>query len=371
MAIRDVEFASLGLFVGQVNAFAASQGPANVKGVTNLQSINVSTDIPLEDVGVGGRTATVKVNNESPTVTADFSYYAVDMYNESILGLTIDSGISCLAAIMNKTADERNYFIPISDEGVDLENTTPADYQVLAIGNGFLSSYSTEASVGGFATTNASVQASNISAHEDGVAKPNPAVDNQGVPVTGTFTLPNGLATISGQSPVIGQGDIVLEVTRNPENALFYNPTGLCLQGYNISFDLNRSARQCLGSKFPNSRKPTFPISVDMSIDALGGDLETGSLSSVLCNDGSNSIDLAVTLYQPTCTNVRGPALARYELKNAIFQGFSANASQGDDQGQSITLNYQGSVSASGDVNNGLFMSGAISYAGGDPTFSN
>lgn len=370
MAIRDVEFSSLGLFVSQVASTNTSQTAGNMSGVTCLQSLNVSTDIPLENVGVAGRTATSKVNNEAPTVSLDFTYHAVDMYNESILGFTIDSTNTCLDRILRRDVDERNYYIPVSDEGQDLEDTTPADYQVLAVGNGFISSYSTEASVGNFATTSVSVLGSNISAHADGVSEANPAVDENGAAVGGTFTLPNGLATISGQPTVIGQGDIVFEVTRNDDATLFYNPTGLCIQGYTISFDLNRTARQCLGNKYPNSRKPVFPIDVDMSIDALGGDLSTGNLINILCYDTTNTYDLAVTLYQPTCDTARGPAYARYELKNAVFQGFSASASQGDDQGQSVTINYQGSISASGDSTNGLFMSGVYGYNGGTGLFS-
>ena len=370
MAIRDVEFSSLGLFVGQVDSFVTSQTPANIKGVTNLQTINVSTDIPLEDVGVAGRTATTKINNEAPTVSIDLTYYSVDLYNESILGFTVDSTASCLSRILTRDTDQRNYFIPITDEGIDLENASAADYQVLAIGNGYISSYSTEGSVGSFVQSTIGIQGSNVSAHADGVSEANPAVDSDGYASAGTFTLPSGLATISGQTSVIGQGDIVLEVTRNPENALFYNPTGLCLQGYNISFDLGSATRQCLGSKFPNSRKPTFPISVDFSIDALGGDLSTGALATQLCNDGSKNIDLAVSLHTPNCETTRGPVLARYELKNAVFQGFSSNASQGDDQGQTVTMNYQGSISASGDTVNGLFFSGAYDYSAGTPVFS-
>ena len=371
MAIRDVDFANLGLFVSQVDATSTTgHTPSNMSGITCLQSVNASTDIPLENVGCAGKTATSKVNNEAPNVTLDFTYHAVDMYNEAALGFTINSTNTCLNRIMTKDVDERNYYIPISDEGQDLEDAVPADYQVLAIGNGFISSYSTEGSVGNFATTSISVQGSNVSAHSDGVSEANPAVDANGAGVGGTFTLPNGLATISGQPTVIGQGDIVFEVARNDDGTLFYNPTGLCIQGYNISFDLNRSARQCLGNKFPNSRKITFPIDVDMSIDALGGDLATGNLANILCYDATNTYDLAVTLYEPSCDTARGTACARYELKNAVFQGFSANSSQGDDQGQTVTINYQGSIAADGDTSNGLFFSGIYGYNGGTGIYS-
>lgn len=366
MPREDVEYFNVGVFVGQVDAETTTQNSSSFSGVTNLTDISYDIDIPTQDVSIAGRAGSKKINNEAPTANLNFTYYTVDLYNEAILGLTIDSTISCLSAIMQKQVDSRNYFIPIAGEGIDLEGAAPADYEVVGIGNGYLSSYSFSASVGNLAQSTVAIQGSNLASYSDGVGEALPSVDSDGMAINGTFTLPNGIASISGQPIALGQGDITVDVTNNADKSLFYSPTGVCIQGVDISFDLNRSAKSCLGSKYPTSRKANYPIAVNFSIDALAKDLVTGNANNIICDPNANAIDLSVTLYKPSCDAARGPAIANFTLKNAIFQGLSASVSQGDTQGKTVTLNYQGSISSSGDIANGLFMSGVYGYNAGN-----
>lgn len=366
------DFSNLGLFVTQMRSDQVPQNATGIRGITALQTLTWDLDIPTENVGSGGRTAVKKVYNQAPTVTLDFSYHTVDFYNERSLGFTIDSTQSFIAGIATRVTDEKNYYAPISDPGVDLEGLTPIDYAVVGFGNGFISSWSTEAAVNGFATTTVSVEASNMCTYVDGVSEAVPTIDNETDSLlAGSFTLPSGLATLSGQPDVIMQGQIVLTVTENAENTPFYNPTGLCLQSYNISVDFNRNPIACLGSRYPRSRKIQFPIDINLTIEALAGDLQTGCLNKVVCDN--YGFDFEIDLHSQSCNGEKGPIYAKYFLSNMTFTSMSSNGSQGADQ--TVTLNYIGSVSASGVVEEkaGMSFSGVYNYISGGtvPQFSN
>src|SRR6266446_8338145 len=82
--------------------------------------------------------------NEAPTVALDFSYFLTNLLNEQRLGFVIDGSTSAISNLLNKTQDEKNYYVVQSAEGIDAINDT-TNNPVIAVGNGFMASYSTEA----------------------------------------------------------------------------------------------------------------------------------------------------------------------------------------------------------------------------------
>lgn len=201
------------------------------------------------------------------------------------------------------------------------------------------------------------VEGLNLRSYADGAAEDIPAIDPlTGLQIAGRqFTLPTGTIGSSNKPFVIRPGDITVDLTN--ASPLFVNSTGFCVQSFNISFDLSREGIQCLGSRFDKARELTFPIDVNFSVEALGNDLKVASLNDFICNTGLYSA--SVTLRQPSCTGT-GLVDAKFTLLGMSLDSESFNLDVNDNQ--TVSINWAGQISASGDLLNGLLMSGISAY---------
>lgn len=347
------------LFAGPTPSTGAHADSA-INQLQRLQTINYDFNIPRENIVVMGQLAAIdRINNESPTVTVDFSYLVTDMANENKLGFSVNSGVSALSNILQKIADDKNYFILVVGEGEDAVGQSGATGAVVGIGNGFISSYSTEGSVGGFPTATVNIEALNIRGYASGISGVIPAVNPQdGSAITGyTFSIPTAVSGGSTQATAIKPGDITVTV-ENGAGLFVGNVSSLPIQSYNISFDLSRETIQKLGTKYAFSKEIQFPVDVTVSIEALMSDVEAGNLADVLCSKAG--YDVTVSLRQPVCTGV-GSIAAQYEVRNAKLD--SQNWSTSIGPSQTVSFNWTAQISASGDLINGLFMSGITGYA--------
>ena len=141
-----------------VNAITTTlNGRSKVNQLQRVQTANYSFNITRQDVNQFGELAAIdRVILESPTVSLDTSYILGSLENEDILGFSMTpSGstavFAALSGFLNKESDERNYFIKTVPEGNDalgdsdvLDPSTTSNTNVIGIGNGFISSYTTE-----------------------------------------------------------------------------------------------------------------------------------------------------------------------------------------------------------------------------------
>jgi len=198
-----------------------------VNQLQRIQTANYSFTVDRTDVNQFGQLAAIdRVILTNPTVSLDFSYILANLINEENLGFTIATpgstqDVSAISGFLNGTEDERNYFIRTVPEGSDavgFNNITSGTNGVIGIGNGFISSYSTEGSVGNFPTTTINVEGLNMNFQQGLSGNYVPAVN----PVDGStlnnfyqlpFTLQNTStnATVSGIS-ALRPGDITLTI---------------------------------------------------------------------------------------------------------------------------------------------------------------
>ena len=150
--------------------------PTGVRNLDRVQSANYSFSITRQDVNQFGELASIdRIITDTPTVSFDTSYVMANLANEHLLGFEVTpSGtnnaaskmVSCISGLIDTTttAHQKNYFILTTKEGADAVNLTDSGrYEsIIGIGNGFLSSYSTEAAVGGLPTSNVSVEGMNM-----------------------------------------------------------------------------------------------------------------------------------------------------------------------------------------------------------------
>jgi len=334
---------------------AGNTGNNLVNQLHRVQSANYSFNIARQDVNQFGELGAIdRVILESPTVSLDFSYILNSFGNEESLGFgPLDStDVTCISGILNKTADERNYFIRTVAEGSDALSigTGAANQNVIAIGNGFITSYSTEASVGNFPTATVNVEGLNMQFDAGVTGNYIPAVTpSNGAKITSKkYALPTAVSSIAqGGVSALRPGDINFTLDQPSGGATI---TDAKIQSYTISFDLARTPLQKLGSKFAFAREINFPVTVNMQIQAELGELTTGTLADIITAD--RTYDLQVTLKHPTS----GTDHMIYKVEGAKLDSQEFSSSIGANK--AVTLNFSTQIGGPSQSSIGLFMSG-------------
>mgnify|MGYP006275101479 CR=1 FL=1 len=332
-----------------------------VKQLQRVQSANYSFTVNRTDVNQFGQLAAIdRVILNAPTVSLDFSYLLANFANENNLGFTVASGsadvTSALSGFLTKSTDERNYFIKTTAEGTDAVNNSATGVGVIGIGNGFITSYTAEGSVGNFPTVSVNVEALNMNFQQQNSGNNVPAIfPDSGVPVDYIkFALPTTVSNTAGDASASGistlrPGDVTLSLPG------IFGASGQHVQKYNVSFDLARTPIERLGSKFPFSREIDFPVTVNMTVEGIMTDTVTGSLSSLISDD-STKYNPSVTIYTPTGVGTTRPIIAKYEVRGAKLDSQEFSSDIGGNK--TVTWKFSSQIGGPQDTNNGLFLSG-------------
>lgn len=355
-------------------------GNLAVNQLQRVQDVSYSFNINRQDINQFAELAAIdRVILDSPTVSLNFSYLLANLGNEKVLGFKpLDASASCLSGILNKTSDSRNYYIKTVPEGQDaVGQARGAADEVIGIGNGYLTSYSTEGSVGGLPTVSVNVEALNI-AFDKGTGVEGgfltPAVDPEaGSRLGSKYRLPQAVSdhgTGTLNISVLRPGDITFSIFQrsaqsegSESNATApYSGLGADIglsdakiQSYSFSFDLSREPIQKLGSRFAFSREISFPVTVSCSIEAIVSDITTGSLNDVInCDD---AYDIVVKMKEPTgCAGTTSEIVALYQLKNAKLDSQAYSSSIGGNK--TVTLDLSAQVGGPNQNTLGFYMSG-------------
>lgn len=337
-----------------------------VTGLYRVQSANYGKTVTRTDVNQFGELGAIdRIILESPTTNVDFQYLSNSLWNERIMGFTISSGnlVSCISGILNESQNEKNYFVRMVGAGNDvvgLGATSNGNLgQVIGLGNGFISSYTAEGSVGNFPTASVNVEGLNwVVNTQTGEAIPAVNPENGAAITTWKYTLPNiatshpAASTISALRP----GDVVVSLGSYAGDEAGVKTSDFKAQSYSISFDLSREDLQKLGSKYAFSKEITFPVTVNASITADVGDLQSGNFVDKVEADAS--YNLSIKIHQPNTAvgsrNDNNVAVA-YILNNFKLDSENISSSIGDNK--SVTLNFSSQL-AGPQSTNGLFMSG-------------
>ncbi len=148
-----------------------ASGISLLKKMDRIQSCNFNFSINRQDINEFGKLARIdSIVMETPTVGLDFSYYVTDGYNERLMGFNITgvtdtnivNGAQAISGLLSDLQGN-NYYILTVDEGEDVVGgTLSPNSTIVGIGNGFISEYSFEASVGAIPTASVTIEAFNI-----------------------------------------------------------------------------------------------------------------------------------------------------------------------------------------------------------------
>jgi len=380
MARKRVIYQSEALFSGPTGATTTG----SIAQIHRVQDISHSVEVARTDVNEFGKLAALSREIiEVPTVSLDFSYLAIDGFNEaSGIGLTVQgyhdgkgnlvsTPTNCLSDILANNTSEKNYYIMTREEGTDATQDDPysqVDFGgmgVIGVGNGFLTSYAFNAAVGELPNVSTSVEASNLRFDTSGSGFANPAIDfelgtsvgGDGIelPLSSTgelqaFAVRPGDITVNFGTDKLSQGGALLDGMENLGDA-----SVAAVQSVAIDLPLSRTPLQALGSVFPKSRELDLPITTTLTVSANLADISSGDLNSLICSDQA-SRNIKVTM-RNRCG--QGADLMVFEMRGATLDSQSMSASIGDNK--TVDLTFSAQVGGPQDTDKGLFISGLAS----------
>jgi hypothetical protein len=353
-------------------------GSGLLKKLDRVQSCNFNFTINRQDINEFGKLARLdSIVMESPTVGLDFSYYVTNGLNERLLGFNITGGsndagntVNGAQAVSGLLADleGNNYYIVTVQEGEDVVGTASslppaASNTVVAIGNGFISEYAFEASVGAIPTATVTVEGFNIKADAATgdsagvVTGSSPAIDitaSPAVKLTGyetSYKLAGPFATGTPSVTALRPGDIVLTLPSNNDGfSDIQGANSAHIQSFSFTIPLSRTVLQRLGNTFGFARVVDVPINMDITISAIVSELTTKNIFDNLCS--ANKQNMSILLKD--CNN---SGKMQFAISGAIFQSETYSQNLGDNQTVDITYTVQ--IGGANDTENGLFMSGS------------
>ena len=377
MARNRVIYQSEALYVSKNINSTASGEHAQLRRV---QSANYNFSIERQDVNQFGQLARIdSLVLKSPTVSLDFTYYPTDGYNEKALGFYVqnlakgDTTEANFASGQMAGSSGQNFYIITAEEGSDL-NTLTGDYALsgkaaIAVGNGYLSNYTFNASVGNLPTASVTIEGLNV--------KSSTILGTTGFGPSGNFVLSPTINPISGSelsftgripSPVeatgtnyvsaLRPGDITLSFgdytgvnATGAPIAVLEGTNGISIQTASITLPLSRTPIERLGSRFAFARVVDFPIVATLNVSAVLNEVQTKSLAQML--DDNSKREITLTIGKPGSTD---KALI-FKFKGSQLQSESFSSSIGANK--TVDLVFQTQVGGPTDIANGIYLSGS------------
>ena len=380
--------------LGSDNSVDGHIPSGSVSQLQRVTDINWGGEVTRQDINVMGQLANLSREIiEEPVVNLDFTYFLADGLNElSGLGLSAsDAGTTNLISnILQEegASAERNFYVLTVPEGVDANDTIPtgSDKGVIGIGNAFLTNYSVNLAVGDIPTANVSFECANLlfqipdgtgitgnpvadeiaatpKMNEDGGTGffDNPAIKRTGVlpniAATGKVCLPT-YETNTDIANVLRPGDIELSfgtADLSAGGAVLEGMTSAStkqsahVQSVSIEVPLARTPINKLGNPFAFSRPLDVPINTTLTVSANVGDITTGSLVDLICNDDAGR-DITISLKDKCSTGNN----MQYIFKGAQLDSQSMSQAIGDNQTVDITFSAQ--IGGVNDQTNGVFL---------------
>lgn len=372
-----------------------------IRQLKRVQTANYGFNIARTDVNQFGHLSRLDaIVLENPTVNLDISYFLIDGYNERMLEFVTNGYDNCLSGHLNPDYYQagNNYFIVTVPEARDVvrgdvnldSDGFNSQKTVISIGNGFVTDYSVDISVGAIPSASVTIEGMNIKTDIGTTGLNIPAVDlydgsyvsnafeynNEGSvseikddSCVSLFSVPvaNSGYTGCGDIAALRPGDIVLDLgekgllsvqsSGNYEQQRKNGVGSAHIQSASLNLGMSRTNLQRLGSTFAFSKSLDVPINATLSVSAILSDLKQGNMADLICQ--CEEVDINLTIYQPECVACKtktGEPVMRYTLKGAKIDSESFSSSIGDNK--TVDLEFSVQLGGADDLQKGLFISG-------------
>lgn len=329
------------MFAG--GAAQPTSGANLLQYIPRVQSASIGLSIPREDVNQYGMLDRLdQLIVSPPDVTLSFDYLLLDGKAEAILGFAASGQQAFVSGLIDGTQSEKNYFLGVAPEGVDLVGLTPINapnVNVVAVGNGVISSYSINLAIGQIPRASITVQGNNQQSYNGSTGKQSPAIDpNTALQVVGPlFTLP----TMSGYTganilSALRPGDITLQLPRTGSFGDYTSGIGaIHIQGVSVSVPIGLDMINDLGNPYPVAKRIRFPVNCTLTVDALAADISEENVLNLFCSD--DPVNLSFRLNTPSCSRNGNPAIV-FNFNQAKLSNRDYTSSIG--QNSTVRLTY-------------------------------
>ena len=327
------------MFVGSDGAFESSQNTGQkISRLDFVQSYDFSFSVdrqPLKQIGSNQFAS--NQTQLAPDVGLNMSYLLNDGWNEKYLGLNFVSGAYAnpLSSVFSSTGDKNFYVLISQDQYQDSNASTSAqDYNVLGIGNAFITNYQISLSVGGLAAVNCSFVGANASvtnySNNQYVPAVNVAATGQTAEMSnvkyGINFLDNSRSSryITGFKNVFDSGcsynGCTISATPMLVSGMRFGMDFENFQSVQVSIPMERKALYGFGSNYPATRKIQTPVVASLSIDSLVYSFQAENLANTFKTE-----DLAISGYNFDLLfkNSRGKDKFGIKIQNARLTSYS------------------------------------------------
>lgn len=331
--------------------------------IPRVQSASTSLTFNREDVNQFGQLDRLdNIIVSPPDVSLNFDYLLLDGFAENALGFAASGQQSFVSGLIDGTQSEKNYFLGVAPEGVDLirATTNPNNINVVGIGNGVISNYSQTLAVGQIPRASITVQGTNMQTYIGSTGKQSPAIDpNTALQVVGPlFTLP----TMSGYTgallpAALRPGDIVLGFPRTGSFGDYTSGVGeFHVQGISLSVPIALDPVLQLGNPYPIAKPIRFPVNCTLTVDALAADIAEDNVASVFCSD--DPVNLYYQYRNPSCARNGSNAMTVFfNQAKLVNRDYSASIGQNS----TVRLTYSNQLQGIGPtyLTRGIVVSGS------------
>ena len=328
-------------------------GISLINQLNRVQSATDDWNIQRTDVPQFGQLSVLdRIIISPPNAAIDINWHSADFSNERFLGFDVSGVNPAYINFINKSQDEKNYFIAAAPEGTDLNGYT-GQSQVKQITNSRISSYRAEGGIGRLPTVSVKAEGFNWAASTGSILQLLKAIDiNSGTIVQNgmLYSLPVATTGLGDQVVALRPGDITANISNA---ALGFSITDLKLQNYNINIPLTREDLTKLGSFYAYSKEIRWPLNATASLTFIVGDVQTGDLSQMYCND--SPYNMSISLHAPSCSGY-GPVVMNYGLSGFKIDSESNSMSVGANG--MLSISYTAPMGAQSDLTHGVFFSG-------------
>jgi len=349
------------------SAIAVSQSPANSDNTSNLTGLkrvqSASIDFAFarerfKQVGSADYVGQVQIKNAD--ISFDVNYLYSNGTNEAIMGLNVDGRQKTALKYVKQENQDRNYYLLMGTGENEAPNELNSDgdfknkFNIMALGNVFLDSYSLSASVGSPIAVSTRLSAYNVVMNEY-----NDITNGETIPAIDTTKIGPGEPVLDKKykiTPSVFQnttnrdgnihaaftaGDIELILADVKEPGIEFTGSSpvrsATIESVGVDFSIDRTDLYGLGSMYPYGKRAILPILGTLSFSALATEFTSGNLNEFISGEHNYNFTFNI---KDNCSGQTGLQMV---VENTQLDSQGLNDTIGDNA--SITASFGFSMS--------------------------
>ena len=306
----------------------AGSGYLQYTGINLTQDSSISVSFERAEINqIGGDALVGRPLVSAPEVSPSFSYLINNQFsNEKKVGLYVGSDKSIFGEYSPSTLDQKNLSFAIAPAS-NFEELSEAEhftgYDLINVGNAFLTNYQTSASVGSIGSTSMQYQAATMEYSVYGANNPVPSINliSGDKSNTNTFTI-----TDTGRDDI--SFFVPSEISMSVEDVQFGPQiSGANIQSFDLSFSVPRKKLEGFGSMHAYNRPITFPLEGQISIEVSVDTFNSGSSEDLFSSDRDYNFDITMLKAGESNQMTYKIHNARLDSNSSNFGGIGGNMS--------------------------------------------